>query len=77
MKQLLWDNVRRQQMAMIICDFCQGCIGTEPWDGGELDRKFAGPNDGIGGQREHECSTCKRKRHYAYDNFVDPLHAYH
>lgn len=69
-KELLYDRVNDRQLAKYTCDSCGSEIGVEPYYDEIIGQKYAGPNDGIGGKREHECINCRRHREAQYDNFV-------
>lgn len=51
-----------------ICDKCKIylCPDDGTYEGQYNDQNFG-----------QECTSCKKKRQNAYDDFVDPLHAYH
>ncbi len=60
---------------LISCDKCGDDIGV--FDEFESHKHIQGLNHGIGGKTDHECHGCKSSRHSRYDDYVDPLNAYH
>jgi hypothetical protein len=75
-KVLRYDRQTDTQMGDVSCDHCGADILTEEWYGGTESAKYEGLNHGIRGD-DYECTNCKDKRGRAYDDYVDPLRAYH
>lgn len=55
----------------IICDKCMTVIGVDEDNENTISIKYKDLNWG------HECRTCKGRREIYYDDFVDPMKAYH
>lgn len=58
----------------VICNTCERVIGTDPDTDGPVSDSHRAE---LGFYGAHECTSCKAARRRAYDNFVDPLNAYH
>lgn len=59
----------------ISCDKCGDEIGV--FGQYEDTKHIEGLNHLIGGKSDYECQRCKSSRHERYDDYVDPLNAYH
>lgn len=75
-KVLRYDRQTDTQLGDVSCDHCGAFILTEPYYEYKESQPYEGLNHGINGS-DYECKNCSNSRKRAYDDYVDPLHAYH
>lgn len=76
-KEHKYDSRSDTHTGEVTCDHCGAFICEEPYYDNTESKKYEGLNHGIGGKSDYECRNCSGSRKRAYDNYVDPLYAYH